>query len=39
MTDRRPIGYVVEIDGPFLLINLLRRREGMLPATETGFRQ
>jgi hypothetical protein len=37
MTDRRPIGYVVEIDGPILLINLLEEARGHVAGHRDGL--
>ena len=37
MNDRRAIGYVVEIDGPLLLINLLEEARGHVAAHRDGL--
>src|ERR1700728_4482653 len=37
MTDRRPIGYVVEIDGSMLLINLLEEARGHVAGHRDGL--
>jgi hypothetical protein len=37
MMSRRPIGYVVEIDGPFLLINLLEESRGHVAGHRDGL--
>jgi hypothetical protein len=37
MMPRRPIGYVVEIDGPFLLINLLEESRGHVAGHRDGL--
>jgi len=37
MTSRRPIGYVVEIDGPILLVNLLEDSRGHVAGHRDGL--
>jgi uncharacterized protein len=37
MSDRRPIGYVVEIDGPILLVNLLEEARGHVAGHRDGL--